>query len=88
MVQHGGGDHEAAAKAGTLQRTTTWDSNNALPQIASETNAHGAQIVDHTYNPLEQIQTPKNVTHCADEHAPTPGAIPRRTSQDFAEALP
>ncbi len=45
---------------GALSRTLTWDINNSLPQIATETNATGALIGDYTYNSLGQPQSQHN----------------------------
>ena len=46
---------------GTLSRTLTWDVNNPLPQIATETNGSGALIGDYAYDPLGLLPV-ENVT--------------------------
>ncbi|WP_193241667.1 RHS repeat-associated core domain-containing protein [Streptomyces phaeolivaceus] len=45
------GNRTTANKNGKLDRTTRWDVNNPLPQIATETNATGGLIADYNYNP-------------------------------------
>ncbi|WP_234542265.1 RHS repeat-associated core domain-containing protein [Streptomyces shenzhenensis] len=46
---------------GALSRTTRWDINNPLPQIATETNSQGGLIADWQYNP-EGIAESQNRT--------------------------
>ncbi|MFD5629974.1 DUF6531 domain-containing protein [Streptomyces sp. NPDC127072] len=45
------GNRTTSNKNGTLDRTTRWDVNNPLAQIATETNSTGALIADYNYNP-------------------------------------
>ncbi|MEV8529402.1 FG-GAP-like repeat-containing protein [Streptomyces sp. NPDC052000] len=54
------GNRTAAAVNGIQRRTTYWDINNPLPQIAAETD--GIQVAGYTYNPLGQIQTSQQGT--------------------------
>ncbi|MCZ4102452.1 MULTISPECIES: DUF6531 domain-containing protein [Streptomyces] len=70
-----GGNRTIASKAGTLQRTTAWDLNNSLPQIATETNGSGALIADYAYNPLEQIQTQQTAADAFFYHHDALGSV-------------
>ncbi|MFG2311941.1 RHS repeat-associated core domain-containing protein [Streptomyces sp. NPDC048566] len=45
------GNRTTSNKNGTRDRTTRWDLNNPLAQIATDTNSTGALIADHNYNP-------------------------------------
>ncbi|MEU3246956.1 RHS repeat-associated core domain-containing protein [Streptomyces sp. NPDC006875] len=45
------GNRTTSNKNGTLDRTTRWDLNNPLAQIATDTNSTGALIADYNYNP-------------------------------------
>ncbi|MFJ1708067.1 hypothetical protein [Kitasatospora sp. NPDC088346] len=70
---------------GVLSRTLTWDINNPLPQIATETNATGALIGDYTYNPLGQPQSQHNpggtyYHHHESSHGGEAGSTSRDTS--------
>lgn len=56
------GNRTTAAKNGTLQRTTIWDTNYQLPQAAAEYNATGTLTAAYQYNPLEQIQSQTTAT--------------------------
>ncbi|MFI9648067.1 DUF6531 domain-containing protein [Streptomyces sp. NPDC052040] len=56
------GNRTTTKKDGTLDRTTRWDVNNPLPQIATDTNASGALIADYTYNPTGAPETLHNTT--------------------------
>ncbi|MCC3766281.1 RHS repeat-associated core domain-containing protein [Streptomyces sp. UNOC14_S4] len=51
------GNRTTASKAGTLQRTTQWDINSPLPQVATETNGSGGVIGNYAYNPVGQIES-------------------------------
>ncbi|MFD9398220.1 RHS repeat-associated core domain-containing protein [Streptomyces sp. NPDC060011] len=45
------GNRVTSNKNGTLDRTTRWDVNNRLAQIATDTSSTGALIADYNYNP-------------------------------------
>ncbi|MYS55858.1 hypothetical protein GTW46_38395, partial [Streptomyces sp. SID6013] len=45
------GNRTAVKKNNTLAGTSLWDINNALPQIATDTNAAGATVADYQYDP-------------------------------------
>ncbi|CAG7624851.1 RHS repeat protein [Actinacidiphila bryophytorum] len=59
------GNRTTAAKNGTRQRSTVWDTNYQLPQAAAEYGASGALTADYQYNPLEQIQSQTTPTGSA-----------------------
>ncbi|MER8188653.1 DUF6531 domain-containing protein [Kitasatospora sp. NPDC094015] len=54
------GNRVATKTNGALSRTLTWDINNPLPQIATETNGSGALISDYSYDPLGLPQSQHN----------------------------
>ena len=55
------GNRTSAAKTGSGPlRTTVWDPNHDLPQIAAEYGASGTLIAAYQYSPLEQIQSQTN----------------------------
>ncbi|MGP3949613.1 DUF6531 domain-containing protein [Streptomyces sp. 7N604] len=45
------GNRTVANKNGALTRTSRWDINNPLPQIATDTNGSGALFADYQYDP-------------------------------------
>ncbi|WP_240804680.1 DUF6531 domain-containing protein [Streptomyces sp. LRa12] len=45
------GNRTAVKKNNTLAGTSLWDINNALPQIATDTNATGTTVADYQYDP-------------------------------------
>lgn len=45
------GNRASVKKNNTLAGTSLWDLNNALPQIATDTNASGALVADYQYDP-------------------------------------
>ncbi|NHI06587.1 RHS repeat-associated core domain protein [Streptomyces sp. KO7888] len=45
------GNRTAVKKNNTLAGTSLWDINNALPQIATDTNATGTTVADYHYDP-------------------------------------
>ncbi|MFE5375192.1 RHS repeat-associated core domain-containing protein [Streptomyces mirabilis] len=51
FVNDADGNRTTTNKNGTLDRTTRWDVNNPLAQIATDTNSTGAPIADYNYNP-------------------------------------
>ncbi|MFC8661250.1 RHS repeat-associated core domain-containing protein [Streptomyces sp. NPDC057199] len=51
FVYDADGNRTISNKNGKLDRTTRWDLNNPLAQIATDTNSTGALIADYNYNP-------------------------------------
>ncbi len=51
FVHDADGNRTLTNKNGTLDRTTRWDLNNPLVQIATDTDGAGAKIADYNYNP-------------------------------------
>lgn len=51
------GDRITASTGSTLTRSTQWDINNPLPQVATDRTGTGTLIADYHYNPLQQIQS-------------------------------
>ncbi|MEV6675066.1 RHS repeat-associated core domain-containing protein [Streptomyces sp. NPDC051162] len=51
------GNRTTASKAGVLQRTTQWDINAPLPQVATETNGTGGLIGNYAYSPVGQVES-------------------------------
>ncbi|MGW3649290.1 RHS repeat-associated core domain-containing protein [Streptomyces sp. NPDC000878] len=51
FVHDADGNRTLTNKNGTLDRTTRWDLNNPLAQIATDTDGTGAKIADYNYNP-------------------------------------
>ncbi|MFG3165088.1 RHS repeat-associated core domain-containing protein [Streptomyces sp. NPDC048232] len=45
------GNRTSVKKNNTLAGTSLWDINNAVPQIATDTNASGAAVADYHYDP-------------------------------------
>ncbi|MFD0404685.1 DUF6531 domain-containing protein [Kitasatospora sp. NPDC127116] len=51
------GNRATSTGTNTPARTITWDINNPLPQIATQSDGTGQLIGDYTYNPLGQPQS-------------------------------
>ncbi|WP_055493841.1 RHS repeat-associated core domain-containing protein [Streptomyces sp. TP-A0356] len=51
FVYDADGNRTVTNKNSKLDRTSRWDVNGSLPQIATETNNTGALIADYNYNP-------------------------------------
>ncbi|WP_369253858.1 RHS repeat-associated core domain-containing protein [Streptomyces sp. R35] len=51
FVNDADGNRAITNKNGTLDRTTRWDINNPLAQIATDADSTGARIADYNYNP-------------------------------------
>ncbi|MET8130532.1 fibronectin type III domain-containing protein [Streptomyces sp. NPDC005251] len=51
------GDRVTTRDAGSVVRTSVWDVNNPLPQVASEADGTGASLADYTYDPLGEVQS-------------------------------
>ena len=63
------GNRTNATKTGSGPlRTTVWDPNNALPQIAAEYGATGTLINSYQYDPQERIQAQTTSTGTASFH--------------------
>jgi uncharacterized protein RhaS with RHS repeats len=56
------GNRTVTNKNGTLDRTSRWDLNNPLAQIATETGAAGALLGDYLYNPAGAPQALHSTT--------------------------
>ncbi|WP_371502316.1 DUF6531 domain-containing protein [Kitasatospora sp. NBC_00374] len=75
------GNRVATKTNGTLSRTLTWDLNNPLPQIATETNGSGALIGDYAYDPLGLPQSQHNPSGTSYHHHDWLGSITDVTNQ-------
>lgn len=51
FVYDADGNRTISNKNGALTRTSRWDVNNPLAQIATDTNSTGALLADYNYNP-------------------------------------
>ncbi|MGW1069077.1 DUF6531 domain-containing protein [Streptomyces aureus] len=51
FVYDADGNRTNSSKNGSLTRTSRWDVNNPLAQIATDTNSTGALLADYNYNP-------------------------------------
>ncbi|MFD7907383.1 DUF6531 domain-containing protein [Kitasatospora sp. NPDC059747] len=65
-----------------VERTVTWDINNPIPQIASQTDGAGALIGDYTYNPLGQPQSQHSNAGAFYDHHDWLGSITDLTSNN------
>ncbi|WP_162870102.1 DUF6531 domain-containing protein [Kitasatospora cineracea] len=72
---------------GTLSNTLTWDINNSLPQIATETNGTGGLIGDYTYDPLGLPQSQHNPSGTYYHHHDWVGSITDLTKSDGTQQL-
>ncbi|MEU6234449.1 DUF6531 domain-containing protein [Kitasatospora sp. NPDC047058] len=70
---------------GTLSRTLTWDVNNPIPQIATETNGSGALIGDYTYNPLGLPQSQHDSAGATYHHHDWLGSVTDLTNATGAQ---
>ncbi|EPD56525.1 YD repeat (two copies) [Streptomyces sp. HGB0020] len=65
---------------GTLSRTTQWDINNPLPQIADETNGSGTLIGNYRYDPLGEPQALHTSAGTYYDHHDLSGSVTDLTS--------
>ncbi|MFE2346063.1 DUF6531 domain-containing protein [Kitasatospora cineracea] len=72
---------------GALSNTLTWDINNPLPQIATETNGTGSLIGDYTYDPLGLPQSQHNPSGTYYQHHDWVGSITDLTKSDGTQQL-
>ncbi|MFJ4796331.1 DUF6531 domain-containing protein [Kitasatospora purpeofusca] len=74
------GNRTTSTGAGAPGRTLTWDLNNPLPQIATETDATGQLIGDHTYDPLGLPQSQHTASAAFYDHHDWLGSVTDLTS--------
>ncbi|MEU6176090.1 DUF6531 domain-containing protein [Streptantibioticus parmotrematis] len=79
------GNRVNAAKNGTLDRTTLWDVNNALPQPATETDGAGVLIGDYSYDPLGEPQSQHATSGTSFDHHDWLGSVTDVTSASGAQ---
>ncbi|MFJ8444438.1 DUF6531 domain-containing protein [Kitasatospora griseola] len=72
---------------GTLSNTLTWDVNNSLPQIATETNGSGGLIGDYTYDPLGLPQSQHNPSGTYYHHHDWLGSVTDLTNSTGTQQL-
>ncbi|MFJ5308954.1 DUF6531 domain-containing protein [Streptomyces sp. NPDC088350] len=74
------GNRTTTKTNGTLSRTTYWDVNNPLPQVADETNGSGTLIGDYRYDPLGEPQALRTSGGSFYDHHDLSGSITDLTS--------
>lgn len=74
------GNRTTTKTNGTLSRTTYWDIDNPLPQIADETNGSGTLIGDYRYDPLGEPQTLRTGAGTYYDHHDLSGSVTDLTS--------
>ncbi|WP_177235315.1 DUF6531 domain-containing protein [Streptomyces sp. MUSC 14] len=74
------GNRSTTKTNGSLSRTTNWDINNPLPQIADETNGSGTLIGDYRYDPLGEPQALRTSAGTFYDHHDLSGSITDLTS--------
>ncbi|WP_405988357.1 DUF6531 domain-containing protein [Streptomyces sp. NBC_00986] len=74
------GNRTTTKTNGTLSRTTYWDVNNPLPQVADETSGSGTLIGDYRYDALGEPQTLRTSAGTYYDHHDLSGSITDLTS--------
>ncbi|WP_329568907.1 RHS repeat-associated core domain-containing protein [Kitasatospora sp. NBC_01266] len=69
------GNRVTTSSSGATIRTATWDINNHLPQLATETNATGAVTGDYGYDPLGLPQSQRTSGATSYDHHDWLGSI-------------
>ncbi|MFF7633530.1 DUF6531 domain-containing protein [Kitasatospora sp. NPDC008050] len=79
------GNRVTTSSGGSTVRTALWDINNALPQLATETNATGAVTGDYTYDPLGLPQSQRTSGATSYDHHDWLGSITDLTDANGAQ---
>ncbi|MFD4833225.1 polymorphic toxin type 43 domain-containing protein [Streptomyces uncialis] len=62
FVHDSDGNRTTSSKNGQLSRTSRWDINNPLAQIATDTNTTGGLVADYNYDPRGTVQAMTRTT--------------------------
>ncbi|MEU9452204.1 DUF6531 domain-containing protein [Streptomyces sp. NPDC048277] len=74
------GNRTTTNTGSALTRTTYWDINNPLPQVADETNGSGTLIADYTYDPIGEPQALHTSAGTYYDHHDPQGSVTDLTS--------